>query len=261
LIVVVYVIGAVALIAYVGFFAFIQHARLSSDPGDWGTLGDYFGGLLNPVISFATLVVAYAVWKQQREELKATKEALEEQAKTAEQQRQEQRFFDLLRVYTQTLDSYTCDAGNGRNHRGKEAVRDALFNAPDFLRMTLRHGFGQIVNGDKLTPEFVASHWKRNSHLKHFNVYLRVVYRLLEEAEPLLGMQHQRYVSLFQSQLSDDEVRMIGLLSWMDSRWSNKVVLLEKYRLLEHFPEGPFRSDLMKLIGSRPFSEEETTPC
>lgn len=255
LIVVVYVIGALALGAYFVFFVLIHHIGVSSDPGDWGTLGDYFGGLLNPVISFATLVVAYAVWKQQKEELKATKEALEEQAKTAEQQRQEQRFFDLLRVYNQTLDSHTWYAGDGRDHRGKEAVSDALGNSPDFLRVTLRHGFGQTVNGDKLTPEFVVTKWQKHSHLKNFNTYMRVVFRLLEEGEPLLGKQHQRYIDLFQSQLSDDEVRLIGLLSWMDSHWSSQVALLEKYKLLKNFPEGPFRSDLMNLIGSRSFSE------
>lgn len=173
----VYVIGSVTLLVYIFFFA---SSGISKDPGDWGTLGDYFGGLMNPVVSYATLVVAYAVWKQQREELRETKVALEKQAKTAEQQRQEQRFFDLLRVYNQTLDSYTSDVGNG---------------------------------------------------------------------------------GLFQSQLSDDEVRLIGLLSWIDPRWSNHQALLEKYCLLQNFPEGPLRSDLMNLIGSRSFSEESATPC
>lgn len=261
LIVTVYVIGAFALIAYVVFFAFIHQTGISRDPGDWGTLGDYFGGLLNPVVSFATLVVAYAVWKQQKEELKATKEALEEQAKTAEQQRQEQRFFDLLRVYTQTLDSHTSDAGNGRDHRGKECISDALTRLPQFLKLTMRHGFGQVLENNELSPEFVSSEWRASRYLKRFNAYMRVVFRLLEEAEPLLGDQHQRYISLFRSQLSDDEVRLIGLLSWMDPRWSGQVTLLEKYCLLRHFPEGPFRSDLMSLIGARSFSEEETTPC
>lgn len=256
----VYVTGCLVLLVYaIAMFGFGN--GISKEPSDWGTLGDYFGGLMNPVISFATLMVAYAVWKQQREELKATKEALEEQAKTAEQQRQEQRFFDLLRVYTQTLDSYTCDAGHGRNRRGKEAVSDALVNSPDFLRITLRLGFGQIVNGDKLTHEFVASLSKRHGNLKNFNVYLRVVFQLLEEAEPLLGAQHKRYVGLFKSQLSDDEVRLIGLFCWVDPRCSSKVALIEKYGLLEHFPEGPLRSDLINLVGSKSFCEEGTTPC
>ena len=98
LIKVVYMIGVIVFVAYFVFFTFFQDARISTDPGDWGTLGDYFGGLLNPVVSLATLMVAYAVWKQQKDELRQTKEALEEQARTAEQQRQEHRFFDCLYV-------------------------------------------------------------------------------------------------------------------------------------------------------------------
>ena len=254
----VYFLGGGLLVAFLLNF---YHHQISHDPGDWGVLGDYFGGLMNPVISFATLLVAYAVWKLQRVELDETKRALKDQAETAERQRQEQRFFDLLRVYNQTLDSYTWYAGNGREHRGKEAVSDALSNLPEFLRLTLRHGFGQVAGGNELTPEFIASYWQKHSHIKNFNVYMRVVFRLLEEAEPLLGEQHQRYIGIFQTQLSDDEARLIGLLSWIDSSWANYLPLLQKYCLLKNFPEGPFRSDLMKLIGSRSFSDEGDPPC
>lgn len=33
----------------------------SSDPSDWGTFGDYFGGILNPIISFLTLIVTVII--------------------------------------------------------------------------------------------------------------------------------------------------------------------------------------------------------
>lgn len=34
-----------------------RHAERSTDPADWGTFGDYFGGILNPFISLLTLSV------------------------------------------------------------------------------------------------------------------------------------------------------------------------------------------------------------
>ena len=55
---------------------------LSKNPADWGTLGGYFGDLMNTVISVATLMVAY-VWNHQREELKLTQKVLAARAKTA----------------------------------------------------------------------------------------------------------------------------------------------------------------------------------
>ncbi|SEL62355.1 hypothetical protein SAMN04488505_102702 [Chitinophaga rupis] len=33
----------------------------SSDPADWGTFGDYFGGILNPVISLLTLIITIII--------------------------------------------------------------------------------------------------------------------------------------------------------------------------------------------------------
>jgi uncharacterized membrane protein len=35
--------------------------RFSTDPGDWGVFGDYVGGVLNPLVSFASLLVTYYV--------------------------------------------------------------------------------------------------------------------------------------------------------------------------------------------------------
>lgn len=69
------------VIVLASYIARFYSASFSQRTEDWGTLGDYFGGLMNPVISFATLIVAYAIWKQQKIELSETKVALKDQAK------------------------------------------------------------------------------------------------------------------------------------------------------------------------------------
>ncbi len=45
----------------------------------WGQLGDFIGGLLNPLISLFTLLIAALVWKLQKQELAETREAIEKQ--------------------------------------------------------------------------------------------------------------------------------------------------------------------------------------
>lgn len=45
----------------------------------WGQLGDFIGGLLNPLISLFTLLIAALVWKLQKLELAETREAIKEQ--------------------------------------------------------------------------------------------------------------------------------------------------------------------------------------
>lgn len=53
---------------------------------DWGTLGDYFGGLLNPVIAGAALYFLIESYKLQKRELKETRKLLNESAETQQKQ-------------------------------------------------------------------------------------------------------------------------------------------------------------------------------
>lgn len=56
----------------IAFIFLFDKSKLSSSPSDWGTFGDYFGGLLNPLISFLnvyiTIEIAKAVQSFSREQ-------------------------------------------------------------------------------------------------------------------------------------------------------------------------------------------------
>lgn len=249
----------VVLGVYAAFFAFVHHARISSDPGDWGTLGDYFGGLLNPVVSFATLVVAYAVWKQQKEELKATKEALEEQAKTAEQQRQEQRFFDLLNVYYQTVASIRLEAlpqevlrstVSVNEHLGKAAIQTWLKDRTPEL-WVLTENLGDYIATDAhlaYSIGFLKGQWEEHRGFEHFGPYLRTIESILATAMLVLKENQDRYIQLFRSQLSQSELVLIGVFLLMGDSASLRLKgLAELYGLLTHLSD----SDLRTLLHSR----------
>lgn len=124
--------AGVALGAITTYVVTFQHLPASENPSAWGTFGDYLGGLLNPLISALTLFVAISVWHLQKQELEETRKALEEQAKTAEQQRQEQRFFDLLNVYFRTIENtrythYTHPSLYVRTNGGAIEHREEIF--------------------------------------------------------------------------------------------------------------------------------------
>lgn len=249
----------VVLGVYAAFFAFVHHARVSSDPGDWGTLGDYFGGLLNPVISFATLLVAFAVWKQQKEELTATKEALEEQAKTAEQQRQEQRFFDLLNVYYQTVASIRLEVlpvevlrsnVSVNEHVGKAAIQRWLVDrAPDLWSLTKNFGDHEGHDtDDEYLAGFLRKPWDEQRGSEHFGAYLRTIEAILETAMLVLKENQDRYIHLFRSQLNQSELVLIGVFLLVGGSASLRLKgLAEVYGLLAHLPD----SDLRTLLQSR----------
>lgn len=110
------IIPVVLTLAAVGSYAYTFHAWPTHErPEAWGTFGDFVGGLLNPVIAACTLFVALGVWKLQKTELLETQAALKDQAKTAEQQRSEQRFFDVLNLYFRTLDEMVYHNRSGRS--------------------------------------------------------------------------------------------------------------------------------------------------
>ena len=278
-----YVIAALTLGFY---FAYFFRSSISSDPSDWGTLGDYFGGLMNPVVSYVTLLVAYAVWKQQREELKATKEALEVQAKTAEQQRQEQRFFDLLNLYQQTVSAISVVARvpthSGDSHvqySSKEAIAQIL-RSPAWQDLIAfdQYGYGCWTsdagqpNRSMQIKEQVDLHpyWNREETSSLLDHYFRVVFRILSEAEHLLGEQHIRYVKLFRAQLSRAELIVIGFNLWLDDEGKKLTPLVEKYGLIKHLSTGHLRTELetciplafgQKFAAATQRKNAEATPC
>lgn len=82
------VIGAIALMffvagLYAARFGWWLGRSLSLDPASWGEFGDYFGGVLNPIVALAALgLLAWSI-SIQRSELKATQKALRDQAESA----------------------------------------------------------------------------------------------------------------------------------------------------------------------------------
>lgn len=246
-----------------------------------GQLGDFFGGLLNPLVSALTLFVAISVWRLQKDELELTRNemaqtklAMEDQAKTSEQQRQEQRFFDLLNVYQRTVESIsmTRTQSSGRDtselltSNGKQAI--SVWLRATSLDKTALNPFNSILVKSK-----VASHWQIRDAPGMFDHYFRVVFRLLFEAEKLLGDQHHRYVELFQAQLSRAELIILGYSLWLNDEDQNMTSLADKYHLLEHLPTGHLRTEMETLhpnmfrtkqaLSDQPLhpSESESQPC
>jgi len=81
-------IGVVGLvtIAYAGMGYMTFGWEKFSDPATWGQVGDYFGGLLNPIVGACTLYWLLVSVRIQRTELAETRSALEKTQLAAEEQ-------------------------------------------------------------------------------------------------------------------------------------------------------------------------------
>lgn len=92
---------------------------INAKRSNWGALGDFFGGLLNPVLTFFSLVIlAVTLWFNQvelslsREELAETRkevarssDALSAQSDSLQLQNFESTFFHLLNLYHSSVES------------------------------------------------------------------------------------------------------------------------------------------------------------
>lgn len=83
---------------------------LSNDKETWGQFGDYFGGLLNPVLSFFalvallyTIIIQSTELKETRRELKKSSKALDAQSESLVLQSFENTFLKLLDRHTDTI--------------------------------------------------------------------------------------------------------------------------------------------------------------
>lgn len=265
-------IAALAIVIYAWTFRHLPHHQ---DPGAWGTFGDYFGGLLNPVVSTLTLFVAIAVWKLQKSELEETRTILAAQARTARQERNEQRFFDLLNLHRRTLESLSSDSRTGLDTIG------IYLNSIPTIKNLLTTGLQEykidsagarvtqssqvVLSTITLNLPELKLFWLQLEGRAFFNPYLRMVSRLLADASGLLGNEDCfRYIKLFRAQLCDAELNLIALHVLLSNEGAPLRGRVEKFGLLKHLPQGPFRSVLEEHLNptvfGRKFAQEPPAP-
>lgn len=279
--------GALAIILVVSYAIAFHPLPINERPDAWGQFGDYMGGLLNPLISLFTLIVAVSVWRLQKTELLETRKALEEQGRTAEQQRREQRFFDLLNLYRSTVDSIVIeknpatgivgrvlgvDTGVPRSSfSGKRAFSLLTSSAGPFPSELLdlfapRNSF----NIPSIPPAAdILEAWNNNSPM--LDHYFRVIFTLLREAEPLLQNDRYRYIKILRAQLSRDEVCLIAMNLLYDEEGKRMRELVSEYGFLKHLPSNYLRQLAERELHPRSFGQKwatdhllapsQTAPC
>lgn len=97
---------------------------LSNDQAVWGQFGDFFAGILNPLISFFTLMVATKVWLLQRNALSIQKQELVETRDAIRRQTFDQFFMSLLtsqRAMSEQVTLVDADTADAL-HSGKRAI-------------------------------------------------------------------------------------------------------------------------------------------
>lgn len=111
------------------------HDSFADSQDVWGQFGDFFGGVMNPIVGLLTLFIVAAAYLLQRKELSATKDALEMSASTSLIKAQ----IDILSTVIKNNTSFVTELENDL-----QRVANTPFNTGSGYQRTFTN------NGDEL---------------------------------------------------------------------------------------------------------------
>ena len=212
-----------------------------------GTIGDFFGGVLNPIFTFLTFFGLIITIVIQRMELRLAREQYERTAVALNTQAIESTFFNTLELHHKIVDGLKFDPKIFPERHEEKALRLAGYKMPTKPIYNGRNVFAAIFkdiqnncNGIvELHNCYKLIQTEHNHILGH---YFRNLYQALKtvdnySTDMLSTEQKQKYAGILRAQLSSSELALLFLncLDRMvdDGQFKN---LLVRYRMFEHLP-------------------------
>lgn len=252
------------------FYAFNFSGGLSDNNGKWGTFGDFFGGTLNPILSFMSLTallltvvlqsrqaeislkaleVSSKELEETRNELNRAASAQEKTEKIQAKQSFEMTLFNLIELHHKLASSLKFNAKNtieNLDSKTQQKFNNSTLNrrAPFEGRLVF-DGIVEFITHDcKNIPEIIIERYKtiQKTHNDVLGHYFRNLYQILKiiknhNNESISDDEKKGYASILRSQLSTKELALLFLncLDGVsdDGRFRN---LLVEYKMLEHLP-------------------------
>lgn len=220
------------------FYNFTFSGNISSEHERWGTLGDFFGGVLNPVFSlFGLLALLLTIILQNKELRLSTKEfsksaaALYDQSKSIKIQNFENTFFKLISLHNEIISSLVF------YNKTKRLCFSSYIRALDLIKTDLpaanqtRQRIPANVNYDLHYPKIAFS-------VEHYHKNLYQIL-LFVKNNGIAGKKMQ-YTNFIRSQLSQNEISLLffhGLSKYGVKKFK---LLIEEYEMLEHLSNDTF---------------------
>ena len=213
------------LIVLVFALKFAKHP-ISDSIGDWGTFGDYVGGLLNPVVGLATVLLVIISITTQQKELRASLKEMKSANEATARMTFEQSMFAWLEnyhsqikgievgkykgrmvmqhLYQQALSPLKTVAFSGR-HLNIPVVLDSDGSANEaYIRINVPGKNGLEQMGKRQLFAVIEYQKLYHTHKSDFDAPFRTLYRLMrwvDESSMTTG-QKWHYCALIRSQLS-----------------------------------------------------------
>jgi len=234
---------------------------------NWGTMGDFFGGILNPIFGFFGLIMLLATLFQSQKELSLTREeikhstkALQDQAETLQQQRFEGTFFQLLILHQEIVSSIELFNKDSKHiTKGRDCFKvfyDRLEKQfdyitgkeinPEFSKYDFKEGKvsstkkllskDEIVkleeNIETINKAYLNFYQENQAKIGH---YFRSLYNIVKFVDNSNIDDKRLYINLLRSQLSVNELNLLFYNCLSDVGNQKFKPLIEEYTFLKSF--------------------------
>lgn len=201
-----------AVLVPVGLF--VDKARwwwLSQNPMEWGVIGDFFGGMLNPILAFASFIALLYTIRIQSEELRLTREefaksvkAQERMAGEAERSRKQsivlgeyQHVSELLRDNIRSLENLLSKPLHLELSPNSDIgiLPVNIFAVIGNLMARFKAKGEEATERERLAEGLDYVENKLKPNVREFNVLLNAVFEFCELSYQLVDL-HRMYVDL-----------------------------------------------------------------
>lgn len=205
-----------------------------------GEFGDFFGGVLNPILTFLTfmgllitIVIQQTELRESRQELRRSADALSEQVSSIKRQNFESTFFNMMNLHGGIVDSIDLSHPNGKITKGRDCFvifyrRIGSFCLPD------DSGSDEGRDEIDVLREGYSEFWE--DHQLELGHYFRFLYNMLRFIKES-GFVDGPYVRLVRAQLSDQELLVIFYNCIASRHGGTFKLMAEEFSLFDNMPQ------------------------
>jgi len=212
---------------------FINIKRVT--PGEWG---DFFGGMVNPLLTFLTFMgllitifIQQTELRESRREMKRSADALAEQSASLKRQNFESTFFQMIAIHNSIVNAIDLVREDGARLQGRDCFNVFYTRLNKIFREKEKRYQKKKWSTRTLELSY-RTFWKQHqTELGHYYRYLYNVVRFVKDE----GFQNGPYIRLIRAQLSDQELLLL-FYNCVTGNGVNLTPLVEEFALLDNMP-------------------------
>lgn len=222
-----------------------------------GQRGDFFGGFLNPILTFVTFMAFIYTIALQRTELhesrvqfKRSADALSLQNEAIRSQNYQASFFQLLSIHNDIVTNISVEDPNDGGVKIGRSAFQVIYSKIRKIYRDKRKRFPNAGGERALVYAYGTVYREHQYELGHYMRFLyNAIYLLKDNAES------ERFIKLLRAQISNQELLVLFYNCTASEFGKNFKILAEEYEFFNNMPPHLLDDSHASLIDDRAFGD------